>query len=127
MSKVRQIETSIDEARKNKDWTTALSHVKRYSKVNANGGSILEEIISAESLLEKDPAQSKTTLSKVLAKEPTNEVTSLIRFFTTDNRTHFRYTGNFYLPKIRITLMLLQISPKFNREMPFIIHLTHFV
>ena len=111
MSKARQIETSIDEARKNKDWATALSHVKRYAKVNANGSSILEDIILAESLLEKDPSQSKTVLSKVLSKEPSNEVNFCYFLQFIKCRTHYHSMANSYF-KTLIIPMPFRISPR---------------
>ncbi len=73
------LEASIDQARISKDWNTAVSSVKRLAKQLNVTKLSLEDVVTAESLLEKDAKQAADVLTAVLQKEADNEVRYMIR------------------------------------------------
>jgi hypothetical protein len=68
------LEASIDQARNAHDWNLALSQTKKLAKQLGSAKLPLEDIITAESLLEANPSQAKTILLSIVEKEPENEV-----------------------------------------------------
>lgn len=72
--KLNALESSLDLARSSRDWPQALNFAKKLSKASGSNLSVLEDIINGESLIDKDPKQAATILSKAIEKEPDNSV-----------------------------------------------------